>query len=64
MGLKLLNCSCGLKPKLSNRKIACNVIYKYYFCPKCEIFTFATREIEFCKELWNAAIERKSLTKS
>ena len=59
MELELLNCICGRKPKIGNKKVAYNVKYKYYYCPKCEIFTFATCKIEFCKELWNANIIKK-----
>ena len=59
---KPLKCICKDKPLLKRRSVAIKskVRYYYYECKKCNICTFATRLEEFCRELWNAAIVKKS----
>lgn len=56
-----INCICGQKPELKIRPIwgEGGVDYVYYICEPCQIFTFATKNEECCRELWSAMIERK-----
>jgi hypothetical protein len=57
----VMNCVCGNKPKLLKKEILGKGSVKYfnYACDKCNTNTFGTREEMFCRELWNATIERK-----
>lgn len=57
--MDLINCHCGLAPKLKKRMIAYKTNYLYYTCKKCDISTFATRLEEFSCELWNATIKKQ-----
>lgn len=52
-------CICGNPPELKRRALVAGMDnpYYYYDCEDCGIQTFSTREEEFCRELWNAAIE-------
>jgi len=56
-------CLCGKKAKYKFRPIGYKIEYVYLACSdnNCRfgIETFATREKEFCTELWNATIKKK-----
>lgn len=56
-----LNCICGNKPTLTTKPMCGkgSVEYYAYSCDGCDISTFFTRTEECCRELWNAAIDRK-----
>lgn len=60
--IQLQKCLCGLKPKIRKKEVILGVNYWWVFCD-CGQYTFATREKEFCTELWNSAINKKNKEK-
>lgn len=61
----LQNCTCGNLPKLVKSPILGSpIVSNYrYTCETCDISTFGTKDELCCRELWNAAVERKNKTK-
>ncbi len=59
--MKLTNCICGAKAKMSKKVIpGTNVKYYYVYCSEdCSEPTFATRLPIFCNELWEASQRKK-----
>lgn len=63
------DCVCGQRPKLLSRSVSldapktCKEKVYSYSCPKCGISTFHTKKEEFCRELWNAAVDFKLRSK-
>jgi len=59
----LLPCLCGDKPKYGKKLIGLSCYYWFLSCTndqcKHDTRTFATREKQFCGELWNSAIKKK-----
>lgn len=58
-----LDCICGAgRPKLETVEITCKggVPFVLYCCASCGAQTFSTRKEEYCRELWNSTIKRKT----
>ena len=56
--MKLLKCFCNKPPRKGKKKPG--LIYYYnYFCLKCDIHTFYTKDLECAAELWNSTIKNK-----
>lgn len=53
-------CTCGGSPILDSRPIngPQSLNFVLYKCSSCDRFTFATKEEEFCRELWNASVDK------
>lgn len=54
------SCTCGGLAVLDTRPIygPNSLDFLFYRCDSCDRFTFATLKEEYCRELWNASVDK------